>query len=258
MSRSEDSKQSKVTIWVAVIGSLGVVIAAAIALIPQLHQSVPPPPPPEPMVIQGVVMRDEANPEKRFPISSVRVISTDGLASAPTTTGTDGLFKLTLKPEAKNGLSISLNFQHPDYQEKDVTQVIGESVPYIFYLWPSQYTRVEPAGQAWMGRFLRVADPPEIVSKTFQIRNRGSVRCNNRPPCSPDGKWKAAIETASIDAGPGKIFASGRAQCIAGPCPWTSVETKGFPQLGQPTLTVSVRNWSDTVTYRLSGEAVRR
>ena len=238
----DDSDKPSVKIWLAVIGAIS---AIGVALIPVLRPSGPTTP--EKIILEGVVMRDEANPEKRFPISNVIVSATDGLGGSAATTA-DGMFRLELKPEAKGGAQIALNFKHPDYQERDVIQAIGQGVPYIFYMWPSQYAATTPGA-----RVIPAFYAP-VVSRTFQIPNRGSVRCNNQQPCSPDGKWKAALASATIDAGPGHVFISGRADCVAGPCPWSAVETKGFPQIGQRTINVSVRAWSDTVTYRLSGE----
>ena len=242
MPENEDCK-SRIAIWVAVITTLGAVL---VALIPVIHR--PAAAGSEKIVLEGMVMRDEANPEKRFPLSSVLVSATDGLAPGQASTTNDGMFRLELKPEARAAGQISLNFKHPDYQEKDVIQVIGKNVQYVFYMWPSQYARTAPGAGV-----VPVFYAP-VVAKTFQVPNRGNVRCGGGGTCSPDGVWKAGMASATIDAGPGKVFATGRADCIAGPCPWSRAETAGFPQIGQRTLTVSIRNWSDTVTYRVWGE----
>jgi hypothetical protein len=105
---------------------------------------------------------------------------------------------------------------------------------------------------------MRVAyAPPDNKTETFQVPNKGSVRCNGHDPCSPDGKWKANVVTSpALDAGPGNVFLSGHAECIAGPCAWTRIEDP--PKTGERKMTVSVRNWSDTATYRLSGLAGRK
>jgi hypothetical protein len=89
--------------------------------------------------------------------------------------------------------------------------------------------------------------------KTFQVANTGNVPCNEQYPCSPDGKWKAAIDSASLDAGDGNVFQDARVSCIAGPCPFTKIESDEF---SKPTrnIKVSVRNWSDTTTFLLQAE----
>jgi hypothetical protein len=89
--------------------------------------------------------------------------------------------------------------------------------------------------------------------KSFEIVNQGNVRCNGQPPCSPDGKWKAAIESVSLDAGDGNEFRNARASCIAGPCPFTKIESDNFAENGRY-LNVSVRNWSDTATFLVEAE----
>ncbi|MGA7907678.1 MAG: hypothetical protein WCA16_09760, partial [Candidatus Sulfotelmatobacter sp.] len=89
--------------------------------------------------------------------------------------------------------------------------------------------------------------------KTFQVENKGNVPCKGRRPCSPDGKWRAAIASASLDAGSGNEFQNARASCIAGPCPFTRIESDHFSQGGQ-TITVSARDWSDTATFLLEAE----
>jgi hypothetical protein len=90
---------------------------------------------------------------------------------------------------------------------------------------------------------------------TFQVVNTGNVPCNNRQPCSPDGKWKAAIASASLDAGEGNEFRNARVSCIAGPCPFTRIESDQFSRGGRH-ISVAARNWSDTTTFLLEAEVV--
>lgn len=89
--------------------------------------------------------------------------------------------------------------------------------------------------------------------KIFEVDNKGNVPCKGEHPCSPDGKWKAAIASGSLDAGTGNQFRNARASCIAGPCPFTRIEADRFSQGGQ-TIMVSARNWSDTATFLLEAE----
>jgi hypothetical protein len=69
-------------------------------------------------------------------------------------------------------------------------------------------------------------------------------------------KWKAAIGSATLDAGPGKEFRNARLSCIAGPCPFTSIESDDFSKGGR-TISASVRNWSDTTTFLLEADVFR-
>ncbi|HYZ84747.1 MAG TPA: carboxypeptidase regulatory-like domain-containing protein, partial [Bryobacteraceae bacterium] len=92
--------------------------------------------------------------------------------------------------------------------------------------------------------------------RTFDIMNQANVPCGSRPPCSPDGKWKATVGSLSLDAGEYNQFRNVRVSCIAGPCPFTSIESDRFSRGGR-TIFVAVRNWSDRVTYVVEAEVAR-
>jgi hypothetical protein len=91
--------------------------------------------------------------------------------------------------------------------------------------------------------------------KTFQVENVGNIPCKGRSPCSPDGKWKAAIGSASLDAGLGNEFQNTRVSCIAGPCPFTKIESDEFSKSSQK-ITASARDWSDPATFLVEAEVV--
>jgi hypothetical protein len=92
--------------------------------------------------------------------------------------------------------------------------------------------------------------------KTFQVQNSGNVPCNDQKPCSPDGRWKAAIGSASLDSGEGNLFQNARVSCIAGPCPFTKIDSDRFSKPARE-ISVSVRDWSDTTTFLLQAEVFR-
>ena len=77
------------------------------------------------------------------------------------------------------------------------------------------------------------------AAKTFAVPNIGNVPCGNKPPCSPDGKWKASMGSITMDAGAGEQFNNARVSCIAGPCPFTNIETGAIPRPGR---TITVRS----------------
>ena len=93
--------------------------------------------------------------------------------------------------------------------------------------------------------------------KTFEIVNKGNVPCEGKPPCSPGMQWKAAIGSATLDAGEGKEFRNARLSCIAGPCPFTTIDSDNFSKGGR-TISASIRNWSDTTTFLLEADVFRR
>ena len=242
------SKAQKIAIWCTVISGLFAIAAAVVPdLLPFAHE------PKSSITIQGVVMRDDADPLKRAPIQGVQVTDQNGLATQPVTTDESGMFNLQLTPQAKTGDRICLQFVRSDYQLKTMNNAIGD-VLYNAYLWPATYTaglRKESAP------LIAVAySPVNTLNATFQIANQGNVRCNNRQPCSPDGKWKASIVSKSLDAGQGNVFINAHAACIAGPCPFTKIEKS--PMAGERSISVTVRNWSDTATYRLWGDVKRQ
>jgi hypothetical protein len=64
------------------------------------------------------------------------------------------------------------------------------------------------------------------------------------------------VGSASLDAGEGNVFRNARVNCIAGPCPFTRIDSDGFSQGGR-TISASVRDWSDTTTFLLQGDVFR-
>jgi hypothetical protein len=213
-------------------------------------------------------MVSDADPAKRTILQGAEVIDTDtpGLAAGPVTTTESGSFVLQLRPDVRSMQTVFLQLSHEGYQTVTTHATAGDGVLYTFYLWPdlqnAQHALQFPGLPASSpGRLVQVAyAPPHNKTETFQVPNKGSVRCNGHEPCSPDHQWKASIVTSPpLDAGPGNVFLSGRAECIAGPCAWTRIEDPhGSPKTGERRMTVTARNWSDTATYRLSGLAGRK
>ena len=52
------------------------------------------------------------------------------------------------------------------------------------------------------------------------------------------------------------MFRNMRASCIAGPCPFTRIDSSGFVHGGR-NITVSATNWSDTATFLFEAEVFR-
>ncbi len=158
---------------------------------------------------------------------------------------------------------MTLRFRHPDYQPLDLNEFVGDKL-YVARMVPlSRRTHAESDHPAVTVSNVRVrysvkttteADVGSAV-KTFQVVNVGNVPCRGRHPCSPDGKWKAALGSASLDAGEGNEFRNARVSCIAGPCPFAKVEFEDLSRSGR-IINVSVRNWSDTTTFLLEAEVV--
>jgi hypothetical protein len=215
----------------------------------------------KPLVLRGAVTVKNTDTRKEVPIADVEVSISNDIPVSATKTDASGFFSITLPWRIRRGHSIRLKFRHPDYLPVDQPDFVGDQL-YVTQLTP----RPRPPVTAARGPEKTVGNIKvrysiknfTVISvgsavKTFQVENRGNVPCRGQHPCSPDGKWKAAIGTASLDAGPGNEFRNARVSCIAGPCPFTRIQDDGLAEGGQ-TITVSARDWSDTATFLMEAE----
>ena len=212
----------------------------------------------------GVVLRQDSDPRKQLPIPNVKVTATESERSAQGESDTSGLFRLELPNGGWRERPVALQFRHPDYQPMEITQPMNGEL-YIVRMTPIPIQAAGPAAVKEIAiKDVRVRYAEQTSStvnvgsaaKTFTVPNTGNVPCGNKPPCSPDGKWKASMGTITMDAGAGQQFNNARVSCIAGPCPFTKIETGAIPRPGR-TITVTVRNWSDTVTFLVEAEVTR-
>jgi hypothetical protein len=212
-----------------------------------------------PVSLQGSVTVKDADPRKELPIADVQIFTSDQL---PVTTKSEpsGFFRLTLARGVRRGRPVTLHFRHKDYQPLDLDEFVGDKL-YIVHLAPaakagrSSDQQVTKVGNVRVRFSIKNQTEVNIGSaaQTFEIQNQGNVPCKGQHPCSPDGKWKASLGSLSLDAGIGNEFRDARASCIAGPCPFTSIEADRFSQGGR-TIMVTARDWSDTTTFLLEAE----
>jgi hypothetical protein len=215
--------------------------------------------------IEGAVIQRDADTNKELPIADVVVTASDGLKTATTRSEASGYFKLALQRGVLSGKPVIVSFRHPSYEPLDLNVQTG---------------RLETQDELYVAAMVPVAKntagstrPQTVVShirvrytinsrtetnvgsavKSFQVVNEGNVPCNHQSPCSPDGKWKAASTSASLDAGADNAFDNIRASCIAGPCPFTRIDSSGFVHGGR-NIRVSALDWSDTATFLLEAE----
>lgn len=213
-----------------------------------------------PLTLKGAVVIRDSDPNKEQPIAGVEVSEANGYAMENSRSDSSGFFTLQLLPEIRRGHPITLRFRHPNYKPLDVQDYVGDQL-YVAKMVPrSQATPAANGPRTKIGnvrvRYLMKAMTNINIGsavKTFQVENRGNVPCMGHNPCSPDGKWRAAISSGSLDAGAGNEFHNARVSCIAGPCPFTRIETDHFSQGGQ-NIAVTVRNWSDTTTFLMEAE----
>jgi hypothetical protein len=243
------TRAHKIEIWMASFSILAAV--AVLLLLIRWHARLP-------VSLQGAVTVQNTDTRKERPIADVEVSS--NLAAGAAKSDSTGLFELKLRRFIRRGEPVVLHFRNPLYRPLDVKDFVGDKL-YVVHMIPVS-SPAPPAnrptvkvGNVRVRYSIRAMTELNVGSavKTFQIENKGNVPCKGHRPCSPDGKWKAAIGSASLDAGTGNEFQNARASCIAGPCPFTRIESDHLSQGGQ-TITVSARDWSDTATFLLEAE----
>src|SRR5258706_715393 len=216
--------------------------------------------------IKGALSKRGTDTKMQLPIADVAITASDGVTTATTRSEASGYFRLVLKNGLLSGNPVTLSFQHPSYHPLQLNVQTGRlQTPDKLYI--AEMIPIPPKTIA------RPSHPEAVVSnirvrytinsrtdtnvgsavRTFQVVNTGNVPCNHQPPCSPDGKWKAASASASLDAGADNTFSNVRASCIAGPCPFTRIDSRGFIHGGR-NITVSALNWSDTTTFLMEAE----
>ena len=217
----------------------------------------------QPLFIRGAIIQQEPDPAKQLPISDVEVTADNNLAVSGTSSDSSGFFSLSLRPEIKPGTPIVLKFRNSEFKPLDL-QVAANDQIYVAHMAPARQEAPNRGPEVSVtGISVRYSvETTTAVNvgsgvKTFAVANTGNVPCQGRPPCSPGMQWKAAIESATLDAGEGKEFRNARLSCIAGPCPFTLIESDNFSKGGR-TISASIRNWSDTTTFLLEADVFRR
>jgi hypothetical protein len=229
------------------------------------------------IVLRGAVTSRNSDPHKELPIGSVLVTVTDnkGTRVLPSVTQTKsaaddplappiasdatGFFSIKLPREVRHGHAITLHFRHSDYQPLDLKDFVGDQL-YVVHLVPLHPPTPPTNTAATVVSNVRVRYSIKNMTsatvgsavKAFDVENIGNVPCTAQP-CSPDGRWKAAVGSATIDAGSGNEFRNVRVSCIAGPCPFTRIETDSLSNNRQ-IVTATARTWSDTATFLMEAE----
>jgi hypothetical protein len=214
--------------------------------------------------LTGVVLTANPDPAKQVPIAGVRISASGRSGQAVSHSDASGFFRINLPRELWRGESVKLALRHEGYNPLLETQPAFHQV-YVMRLTPLAATSAVAGNQPEvMLSDVRVrymskgATTTEIGStvRTFQVVNQGNIACDGHAPCSPDGRWRASMGGIKLDAGDGQEFRNARVSCIAGPCPFTRMENDGFSGGGR-TITVAVRDWSDTTTFLVEAEVVR-
>ena len=215
--------------------------------------------------LAGAVLMAHADPRKQLPIPDVEITAEAGGMVTRAKSGASGYFRLTWPSGMWRGEPVKLRFRHRDYQPLEITQPLAGQL-YVARMShsPSAKAVADPPAPEVSVANLRIRYAVKATTRinlgsaarTFEVANAGNVPCQDRAPCSPDGKWKAAIGSTSLDAGDGREFHDARVSCIAGPCPFTRIDSDRFSGGGRK-IGVSVRDWSDTATFLVEGEVAQ-
>jgi hypothetical protein len=211
------------------------------------------------LTLRGAITSRSTDPHKELPIAGVIVTLSDGNLAPPASSDSTGFFSMKLPREIRRGHSIVFHFRNPDYQPLDMKEFVGDQL-YVVHLVPLHQPTLPSNPGATVVSNVRVRYSIKSMTaasvgsavKTFDVENVGNVPCTAQP-CSPDGRWKAKVGSATIDAGTGNVFRNVRVSCIAGPCPFTRVETSPANNSSQ-TVTATARTWSDTATFLMEAE----
>ncbi len=246
--------RKRIALWVAVAA------VAATVLILSLH-----PWRSRLITIQGAVIRrtpTAADTRGESPVAGVLVTASQGSVSISTYSDASGYFKIVFPQVVWPGQTVNLNLSAPNYRPlhlrlRMTSRAVAKRL-IVAALQPlaSQTMAPVPGKPDSLVSNIRIrytvnSKRMENVGsavKTFQVVNQGNVPCKGRKPCSPDGEWKAASKTVTMDAGVGNAFHDVRVTCIAGPCPFTRIDPDG----GEPDerkVTVTATDWSDTATF---------
>ena len=246
------ARKAKIALWIASI-AIAVAILTLLSVFYFSHR--------KPVSLKGAVIVQDPDSRERLPIADVEVAVRSEANVAKTKSDSSGLFAIQLPESVRRGREVTLQFRHPEYQPLDLHEFVSDRL-YIAQMAPLAHKSSKSASQpATTVARVRVRYSIKAMAavnigsaaKPFQVVNTGNVPCQGQAPCSPDGKWKAAVGSAFLDAGAGNEFRNARVSCIAGPCPFTKIEKDGFSKGGQ-TIRASARNWSDTTTFLLEAE----
>jgi len=217
------------------------------------------------ITVEGAVITSNPDPRKQEPIGGVHVRAMYGTTVDHAVSDASGKFSFTFRKRLLLGMqTVNLTFEHPDYQPQTMmVRVFGDITVAALVRIPSpieipgptaDHAPKQAISNVVVRYSLKTATEMNVGSivRPFEVVNQGNVPCNGAALCSPDGKWKAARGVLSVDAGAGNQFRDPRASCIAGPCPFTKIDT---PQPGR-TIKVSAITWSDTATFLLEAEVV--
>lgn len=212
----------------------------------------------------GAVITHDADPRKELPIAGAQITAADGSTIIHDVSDSSGAFTIILHRRLLRGRRVVLlHFRHPDYKPLDLTVEVSGDItvaamtPVLRQTAADNLAAEHTIGNVVVRYSIKTHTEINVGStvRSFEVQNTGNVRCGDQPQCSPDGKWQATTGSVTLDAGPNNEFRNARASCIAGPCPFTRIDTSGLDHPGR-TVVVSATVWSNTATFLVEAEVV--
>ncbi len=251
MMRARQKREVQTAI--AILGALA--SAAVIMLFPRHFQAAP---------ISGSVIAQNTDPRKQTPIANAEITAVSGFAQGQAKSDSQGYFRLTFHPPLVTGQLVSIKVVHPNFRPVEISEPPGDKIFVIRMTPVASEAPAELNPRETLISDIRVRYTVKVsavlnvgsISKTFEVANVGNVPCDHRPPCSPDGKWKASVGGVTLDAGEGNALREVRVSCIAGPCPFTNLEPNQVSPNGR-VVKLTAHTWSDTVTFLAEADVFR-
>jgi len=212
---------------------------------------------------EGAVITRDPDPIRQLPIGDAEITLMAGPATYSVRSDASGYFIVHLQRRVRRGEPITIRFQHPDYQSMEMHET-AENKLYMAELLSVPHAAPHPErpdvniAHVVAEYSVTTTNTVNIGSawKTFTVPNTPNFPCGGARPCSPDGRWRATIGSAVLDAGQGNSFQNARVSCIAGPCPFTRIVNTDLSHETR-TLHVSALNWSTPTTFLLEAEVFK-
>lgn len=233
------------------------ILTAAIVI--TLHQN-----PLHETTVVGAVLMQASEVGREMPIADATVSAEIGTAMAHGQTDNSGFFSLTVPTVLALRRPVILHIERPGFKPLDLT--VKNSNDLVIARLQPQTRKMTPAGKP-LHRLSNIRIRYSLKTESlvnvgtavreFEVVNTGGVPCTQEmEACSPDRAWKASTREIVMDASEGNEFRNTRVSCVAGPCPFTRIESEGLRENGR-LFAVSVLNWSDTATFLVEADVMR-
>src|SRR5260370_31207351 len=225
------TRTHKIEGWIALF--VGVVLTVSILALIRWQKQ-------KPVSLWGTVLVQDSDPRNQRPIAGV-AISAGDLATSDVTSDSSGFFVLRLRKPIRKGHDVVLVFRHPQYRPLYLNDFVANKL-YIVHLVPlssnSAPANLPEVKVANVRVRYAIKAKTELnvgsAVKTFEIENKGNIPCKGQPLCSPDGKWKAAVGSATLDAGVAMNFVTPVPHALLALVPSQELRPTNSPRAARP------------------------